>query len=1527
MDAQNAVEVASTKPAASPKRSGEPDQAKPAVTRAPSAARPSPPPRAPRSSATASNAQDDDDGADGQSEAETIVLPGSKDGPSPSKARKVIKHEDNSDGEINADPAGGRRRSGVANSRDHEKADRAGARGHDGRPAEGAAGVPGKKRRLHDKAGPGDKPRSKDGSSGLSSAPASPPSRQRPRRPSDARSGSDSDSVRVTSPQSAARDKPRPLDKLVPHKRKAPKAESDDEGENRKARRQRTSVDGLPLGKAPRDAKPSSSRPHPDAPQGSRARSVSPQPRGHRRSISTQLPSHSNGMSHKKKRIPAPLQSTDYPSDDSSASGSPHVRSSKLRTLTTPATTESTISPAKLAPHKKHLDAHGQTFLARACARGEYDQAKVRLTERPEDLNVADFAGNTPLQIASLNGYEGIVKLLLDAGCNLDCVNHDKDTPLLDAVDNGHLGVVRLLLDAGVNPRKANVNGEEPLDRVNEELDNAAEIRTALQDAKKRTGERRFTSEDNHDIDDGRDSHGPDSPRRSPAASSGAAGARRSGTVRATKTSDRLLYMPMDDKTLRQAAGRGDEATVTRILQVRDSFDDPESMVAAARGGHDVVMQLLLALGSANPDPAPIVSMQRELATPILAAIGQENIKVIRLLLDQNSFDPTRKFQGETYYEIARNRQGPNWKEEEQMLKEAHDAHKKAHKDGPKTKSPARRDQDRESRRVGRPDGKDDSARPHKRKLSSPHKDGKKSVPGKPATSPREKRRSNSFSAQADDQTSPKRGPGRPRKEDRVPAIAVSDREASPAAPKHAAKPKKTDSDLAAVSSEGETVKPRRKLVSGRELKGEREKQRRASMVSTASSMKEPSSPRDPDAPDKHKSDKHLDRTKQLRRDESKDRLAVSGDGFGKRHRSSATPPLHASSERDGEGPAKRRRLETDPREKRQKQGSADDRPPRTGSSRDPAAKAGPRERGEDDRRDGPKGKKRAASEDRSRRESGKSITSERSIHVKSEEMDVDMPDADQLNREAEAAARAQREREEEQKKKQADADAQALLAKKREEEQQRREEEEKRRRDEEDAQRREEEEKKRKEEEERRRLEEEERKRKEEEERRRREEEERKRREEEERQRLEDERQRREEEERKKREEEERLRREQLEREAADAARRKREEEERKERERLQREELERRRAAREAEQRRLRDEQDRIRLSKLPGLVRWLEKSPNPRSPQIAQKFAAMQGVRADCLRPETAGTAEGREQWVLNTHVALLLGEKDLSLSRYTAWERIPASKIAKTIIWRMEHSRYALTDPRVFDLGLQLDRNYYEGKNPDTASQFVMEGINKETAPKFFALDMFFVKVRLFRWSSTADAAGLTFRQVSELMYIVPTFPHLRNIRLRVNYQELPEHESQLLTWGDTGAACKRWKSDPGAEARHGFAPRAKYYINGELVGEHMPKTALTSKTPFDLDRVPRRGLVAVKPDDPHYARLCREQGLEHLLAGTPSPGLPNGVHGSPLNHKMGPPGANGTVNPPPHQSLVNGAGAGSVVPVNVNGINGTNSTTG
>jgi len=218
---------------------------------------------------------------------------------------------------------------------------------------------------------------------------------------------------------------------------------------------------------------------------------------------------------------------------------------------------------------------------------------KQRLMERLEDIKVADYRGNTPLQLASLSGFDDIVELLINAGCELNCRNSETDTPLMNAVEQGHLRVVELLLSAGASLHKPNAYGQGPLDRVSDKMEHSDKIRGALW----------FYGEQ---------------------------------TAR-----------PLGDNTSRKAAARRDEETVFRILRIQGGFDNPKAMIAAARGGHDFVMQILLALGKANPDPPPITN--NDYSTPILATIGQENFNVVRLLLSQPSFNPTRRYKGDTY--------------------------------------------------------------------------------------------------------------------------------------------------------------------------------------------------------------------------------------------------------------------------------------------------------------------------------------------------------------------------------------------------------------------------------------------------------------------------------------------------------------------------------------------------------------------------------------------------------------------------------------------------------------------------------------------------------------------------------------------------------------------------------------------------------------------------------------------------------------------------------------------------------------
>ncbi|ETS86734.1 hypothetical protein PFICI_00562 [Pestalotiopsis fici W106-1] len=181
--------------------------------------------------------------------------------------------------------------------------------------------------------------------------------------------------------------------------------------------------------------------------------------------------------------VDAPLQSIDHDSSKSS-NDSPrsHQHTRSLRSKN-----KGTTNAGHSDPTKRHLAAHGQTLFARACGKGDYEAARRHLAERPEDLDRPDYAGNTPLQVASRNGYEDIVEFLIGAGCSVKCQNDVEDTPLLDAVEYGHLGVVKLLLAAGVDPRKTDAEGQEPLERISDDLDNSSEMRNLLENARHRS--------------------------------------------------------------------------------------------------------------------------------------------------------------------------------------------------------------------------------------------------------------------------------------------------------------------------------------------------------------------------------------------------------------------------------------------------------------------------------------------------------------------------------------------------------------------------------------------------------------------------------------------------------------------------------------------------------------------------------------------------------------------------------------------------------------------------------------------------------------------------------------------------------------------------------------------------------------------------------------------------------------------------------------------------------------------------------
>ncbi|MBE3049753.1 hypothetical protein IMZ48_46110, partial [Candidatus Bathyarchaeota archaeon] len=284
MDAQNAAGPDETKSAAAASEPlSRPDHAPADTSSTPPAApakpivddpRPSPvPEKVPEKDAKPSarssvESSDDRNGNDANSDAETIVLPG-KDGHSPSKIRKV-KHEDKSDhgspspsaARVSRDKEEGEREHTSPHRRDadavkdhgkdgagNEKKESDKDRERDSAPSTTTTAGPTdsplsqaikRKRRLFEK--PLEKtslpPRQPNKDSPVST-PTSPPTRKSIDAYPLPHSDSNSDTVRYKPPK-APKNQLKGAEALIPHKRKAPRLDSEDEDEIRKARRQRT---------------------------------------------------------------------------------------------------------------------------------------------------------------------------------------------------------------------------------------------------------------------------------------------------------------------------------------------------------------------------------------------------------------------------------------------------------------------------------------------------------------------------------------------------------------------------------------------------------------------------------------------------------------------------------------------------------------------------------------------------------------------------------------------------------------------------------------------------------------------------------------------------------------------------------------------------------------------------------------------------------------------------------------------------------------------------------------------------------------------------------------------------------------------------------------------------------------------------------------------------------------------------------------------------------------------------------------
>ncbi|KAL9137907.1 MAG: hypothetical protein Q9175_000862 [Cornicularia normoerica] len=365
------------------------------------------------------------------------------------------------------------------------------------------------------------------------------------------------------------------------------------------------------------------------------------------------------------------------------------------------------------------------------------------------------------------------------------------------------------------------------------------------------------------------------SPTRSPPPP--APGARRR-TARSQPTDDALLWVNPTPERLRDAAGKGDLTIVDHILKMRPKVDT-EAVIAAARGGHDGVLNLMMAIGNLDSDPDPLRSGEYKPAssTPMLAAIGRGNISVIQLLLNQPGFDPTRRrFRDLAYYEISKERQGSEWQEEYDILKEAYDSHRP---------NGGRRSNNNSPRKV----------RP-KRANSSKHS-------SEPSSSPHDSRKVRKTKPPLDDdlmegvgkETSHKRIGSRHLGEElrkQQDSAIVSDRDSDALGiPKLKHKESKSNDDTSRpVINRADSLKPKRRLMSGNDFKTDKDLKRRASHVVEA--RDDPTRPKSGDSVSgrQRKSSDASESTAKISKASSEEPTNVKSDLGKKRHRISVSP-------------------------------------------------------------------------------------------------------------------------------------------------------------------------------------------------------------------------------------------------------------------------------------------------------------------------------------------------------------------------------------------------------------------------------------------------------------------------------------------------------------------------------------------------------------------------------------------------------------------------------------------------------------
>lgn len=109
----------------------------------------------------------------------------------------------------------------------------------------------------------------------------------------------------------------------------------------------------------------------------------------------------------------------------------------------------------------------GDTAIMKASRRCDGSHVVAFLLEKGANINdteIRDTIDQTPIIVAAQGGCTEIVKMLLQAGANIEHRNDQGENALISAAQEGHKEIVKMLLDAGANINQENADGETALD-------------------------------------------------------------------------------------------------------------------------------------------------------------------------------------------------------------------------------------------------------------------------------------------------------------------------------------------------------------------------------------------------------------------------------------------------------------------------------------------------------------------------------------------------------------------------------------------------------------------------------------------------------------------------------------------------------------------------------------------------------------------------------------------------------------------------------------------------------------------------------------------------------------------------------------------------------------------------------------------------------------------------------------------------------------------------------------------------------